>query len=164
MGVSWKLADLEKGVQQLQAAGITEIEEYPFDRDFDYYNCWGLTTHLLGWIPETDLTWLDREIMVELLNNRSEPVPKSHTQEGDIVVFGDELCYFNEYGNISFEHGALQHTAILVDVDKQKTSDRWCYIHKPGAYPPEIQTLDGCASWHDYCQPDMIREFRRRLY
>ena len=150
-------ATIDKHIQLLHAAGITTTTKYPHS----FHNCWGLTAHLLGWTEEPEPYWVSSLQMIEMLNTNSVPISKASVLLGDIVVFGHEHLIPNATGNLNAERYALEHTALLTDTNG--ASDNWCYIHKPGELLPEVQTLDGVDSWHSYCSPTHIQQFRHPI-
>ena len=153
-------ATIDKHIQLLHAAGITTCAKYPHTDFFnESHNCWGLTAHLLGWTDESLPTWIDRYWMVEKLNYNSISIPRHTAKIGDIIIFG--VNGIDTDNNVLFHCGALEHTALLTDT--QGESDNWCYLHKPGEQLPEVGTLDGVDSWHSYCKPAYIQQFRHPI-
>ena len=148
-------ATIDKHIQLLHAAGITADTNYPHTACLSTHNCWGLTAYLLGWSKTSKPVWINYEEMIKHLNTKSQRIQRSAALPGDIVVFG----WNRMFKDVTV---TLSHTALLTDTSKDN-SDNWCYIHKPGELSPEVQTLDGVDSWHSYCSPTHIQQFRHPI-
>ena len=86
-----------------------------------YYNCWGFTAFFLNFRKK--LSWIEDDVMDELLENHTVRVWPRHVQKGDIAVYR--------------RLGYLKHTAIVLDSEH--------ILHKPGSQPLETELLlDNC--------------------
>lgn len=154
MGVRYDRESLDAGIRCLQAAGITDLTEYPQHQR--NHNCWGLTSYLLNW---EKLQWLSQDPMIANLNEFSSRVIKQNVHVGDILVFGEDGLV-SERNQLVPHRYLLWHTALLTEIQGDYSS--WCYLHKPGMCSPEIGTVDGVESQHWYCNTqESIQQIRR---
>jgi hypothetical protein len=92
-----------------------------------YYNCWGFTNFILGWVEE--LHWEDEGVTVKLLDRKTKRIKKADIKVGDIVRFTSGRKRRDYW---------LQHTALVTEIKRNKIK----VLHKPGGMPLEMTTFE----------------------
>ena len=118
-----------------------------------YYNCWGFTACMVGWIDYLD--WIRENQMTSYLLRYTEAVEKP--MNGDIAVYvhrgyKDTWMAHRLPIRVRDEDGVLSHTAIVINADEG------LLIQKPGGCRIGLQDFAGKLSEHNY---GPIVEFRR---
>lgn len=122
------------------------------ENDVDiYFNCWGFTALLKGWISSHE--WLGCNTMDALLIANTRKIKKCSLKAGDIIAFYGENMFS---GGNSYE---LLHTVLYLGNDLILHKNGGCYM-RISLLSKNEYVVDSCEThyYRPYVKPRMLWE------